>query len=285
MKRQSLKEQGAALPVPHKGLPGKDFAFKPWKLEQEKLIGQLKTKHKQAGVFIRQLFSEMLLTLGGQEWAKMDAPKRLLAINQMPMGNIFYLYIWLRMEAMGPGLNLGDIKCGNCGHKHPDFQADLESMQIRVKEEAEPDVVEVKLTKPFKLGDVQVTSLKLGYTPWDAMEKMDAADALNDGAVKEAMLMRSVQGWVTDAGEAALNTHEAIQHLSKRDLEQLTEVMDEHNAGPVLGLEFDCDKCGEMIERPLNWTYDHFFGNSSLPSRKKRSGRSSSYSSTTVAEV
>ena len=284
MKKVTLKEQGTTLPVPTK-LGGKDFSFKPWRLEQEKLIGNLKAKHKQAGVFIRQLFNEMLDVLGGAKFESLDAPKKLLAINQMPLGNIFYLYIWLRLEAMGPGLNLGDIRCQHCGHKHKDFQADLESMHVRVKEEADPETIEVKLNKPFKMGDVEVVALKLGYTPWDAMEKMDAADALNDGAVKEAMLLRSVQGWKTDAGDAQLNTHEAIKYLSKRDLEALTEYIDEHNAGPVLGLEFDCEKCGELIERPLNWTYDHFFGNSSLPSRKKRLGRSNSYSSTTVAEV
>lgn len=270
MKKQTLKELGAILPVPHKGLAAKDFSFKPWRLEQEKLVGQLKSKHKQTGIFIRELFSVMLEKLGGQDWSTMDKSKRLLVLNQMPLGDMFYLYVWLRTEAMGFGLAMGDIKCAACGHKHKDFSADLESLEVRVKEEGDADTLEVKLRKPFKMGDVEVTTLVLGHSPWDIMEKMEISDAGNDGLVKEAMLMRSIVGSKTNQGEAKLDTHTLIQNIAKVDLEELTDAMDEHNGGPVLGLKFDCEKCGEEVARPLEWAYDYFFGNSSLPSRRKR---------------
>jgi ribosomal protein S27E len=264
VEKVELSFYGQKLPI---NIPGveRTFSFKPWRMTEELKIGKLKGKKKGIGVFVRDLFTEMLDSFGGKKWDQYDDAAKRQILNSMPTGNVFYMYLQLRYEAVGKELNFGTVRCPHCQHDHQNFRADIGTTTIRVKEDEESREFHYKLSKPFTVGEVNVTEVIIGYTPWDCMERFDERDALNEGAVKQKFLSASIVGGVTEeAGRVKLDHGILVNNLSKRDLELLTKAVDDHNAGPIMGLELTCENCGQTNARPLNWTYDYFFSNSSL---------------------
>lgn len=266
MQKLPLSEWGAKLPVPVPGLPSRDFAFKPWKLEQEKIIGKLKSKNQHYAKLTRAIFNEMLVEVGGKAWASLKDNERELFLNQMPYANMMYMYIYLRLEALGEDLKMQTFACPKCTAKIKDFVADLRRLDVRIREDGDPVETEFVLKRPIKCGDVPVDKLVLRYTPWDAMERMDISDASNDGLVKETLMHHSLLAvFSTEMNQrVTLASPVVLKELAKLDIERYTAAIDEHNGGPILGLTCECPKCGHEIEQPLNWGYEYFFANSSL---------------------
>lgn len=260
----TLAELGGTCPVPNRDGKIATFKFRPWRMTEEKEIGQIKAKNQNLGLFVRSVFEYMLTEYNGRDWSSYTAAERKLLINQMSWGNIFYMYVYLRFDALGAEMKMQDMQCPTCTAPISNYVADLSSLEVRTADPDSPKNIIYKLRKPVTVGEVKVTGIKIGYTPWDAMEKLQA-NTKNLGTVKEAMIAGSVEGSVAeDVGEVNLNKHTVLKELAKRDLEGIYDLLDKHNGGPVLGLEIDCPACAFKWTAALNWTYDYFFGNSSL---------------------
>lgn len=259
----TLAELGPNCPIP---VGGKviNFDFKTWRMIEEKHIGQLKSKNKTIGVFVREIFDYMLTEFDGKSWDSYQKDKRKLLLNQMPWGNMFYMYFYLRYDALGEELRMQDMKCTSCNAPISGFVADLNSLEVKIKDPQEGSEVWIDLKKPVKIKDTKITHVKLGHTPWDAMEKLKS-HTRNEGSLKDSMIQASVRGFKdAEIGEVDVSSLLVLRELGKKDIERIYTKLDEHNGGPVLGIDIECKECGHTWTNALNWSYDYFFGNSSL---------------------
>lgn len=272
MKIVSLQELGNSLPIPAIDGKRQTFKFRPWRMAEEKKISELKNKHKNLGRFVREVFDFMLVEFGGAPWDSIDGNNRKLLLNQMSWANVFYMYCYLRVDAMGTEMKMDTIPCPSCQNEIKGFMADMNSLQVKVAGMGENgEDIECKrefdylLKHQFHVGEVKVKALRFGFTPWDAMEKIPAGER-NGGAVKESMLAASLIGALTEESDKpiGLQKDKVLMNLSKKDIEGYYDALDEQNGGPILGLDVECNGCGHKFAQPLNWGFDYFFGNSSL---------------------
>lgn len=273
MKILTLEDLGNNLPIPDQTGTRHQFKFKPWKLPEEKKIGELKKTHKHLGRFVREVFDFMLVDFQGKAWQSVDLHERKLILSQLPWANVFYMWCYLRVDALGTDMKMERISCPQCEFEIKNYKADLNSLEVKCsgydddgKEVKEDREWVYKLKVPFTHGEVEVVGLKFGYTPWLAMEKIGAQER-NFGSIKEAMIAASIIGALTEEGgdtPIQLDKQKVLENLAKKDIEGFYDELDEHNGGPILGLDVECPSCSHKFNQYLNWTYDYFFGSSSL---------------------
>jgi len=274
MKILTLEDLGNKLPIPDQNGVRQSFKFRPWRMPEEKKIGELRKTHKQLGRFVREVYDFMLVELNDKEWQASDQHERKLTLSQLPWADIFYMWCYLRVEALGEEMKMEQIDCPSCEYPIKGYKADLRSLEVRCAGFDEESGEEIKedrdavyeLKTPFTHGEVEVTAIKFGYTPWLAMEKIPAQEK-NQGSIKESMMAASLIGALTkESGDKVIQLDKAkvLEMLTKRDIEGYYDKLDEHNGGPKLGLEVECPGCGHKFDQYLNWTYDYFFGNGSL---------------------
>lgn len=271
----TVNELGNQLPVPLTGGIRPFFNFKAWRMPEEKALNDLKTKHKGIGKYVRSALDYMLKDWDGKAWAEHDHNSRTLLLNRMPLANVFYLWIQLRIDALGSKMIMQNMACPHCQTEIKKFEADLTTMVVQpvgIKLDENGGLVSEKvaehfcyeLKKPFDIGEVKVTKLFFSFTPWDCMEKL-GTNATNLGAVKEAVLTSSFIGAGIEGSDkmVPLDKNKIFENLSKKDIEGYYDAVDTQNGGPVMKLTYGCPSCEKEVEQPLNWTYDYFFGSSS----------------------
>ena len=96
------------------------------------------------------------------------------------------------------------------------------------------------------------------------MEKI--TDGMDMGYLREAYILASyVEAIAKDVeGAPTLDKVKLSENIAKLDIERIFDKLDDFNAGPELKVEVTCTECGSLNEREINWTYDNFFGSSSL---------------------
>lgn len=273
MKLMSLEELGNQLPIPAESGERQSFSFRVWRLPEEKKISELRNRNKNLGKFVRETFEFMLTEIGGKKRDSFSDSEIKLLINQMPFANVFYMWMYLRYDALGETLKMAPLNCPHCDGDVKDVVADLNSLEVKCggfDEEGNPMEkpirhADYKLKKPIVIGDVTVHSIRFGYTPWDSMERLPANER-NFGTIKESMMSSSLVGGLAEESKDLLPLQKdlVLKNLSKRDIEGYYDALDAHNGGPVLAMTIPCPHCGKEFLQPLNWTYEYFFGNLSL---------------------
>jgi len=271
LKRVVLKEQGPRLPlglVTTDGSYAKDIAVRRWRMAEERELGDLRDKNRDANVaqFVGMVLATMCTQVGQHKFEGMKPEERRIHISQMFMGDVFYAYVWLRMQALGNELHL-NLRCPNCGFKFP-FTADLETVEVDVCEKLGDSLWEYKLREPFSIRGKEVTDLLMGPARWTSLENMQGVGGLNTGAAKASVILGSIHGianWKDKEGkpqQVALAESE-LDEMGKRDIEAITNRVDEHAIGPNMSVEGNCQRCRYQYKLAIDWGYDNFFGDSS----------------------
>lgn len=278
MKLQTLQELGNQLPILNQAGDRESFSFKVWRLPEEKKISELRNKHKNLGKFVREVFEYMLTEIGGKKRESFSDGEIKLFLNQQPFANIFYMWMYLRYDALGEVLKMAPLNCPHCDGEVKDVTADLNSLEVKCNgfdDEGNPIPADKKATivrhfdyslkKPIQIGDVNVHAIRFGFTPWDAMERLPANER-NFGSIKESMMSASLMGGLAEESKDLLPLQKdlVLKSLAKKDIEGYYDALDKHNGGPVLAMTIPCPHCGKEFVQPLNWTYEYFFGSSSL---------------------
>lgn len=272
MKKSTIGAEGFVLPVPVKlpqmaiALPKRTFAFKPWRMAEEKKAGELRQKHKHPSVFLRELLDEMLSELGGHDWPSYDKAKRPLIMTMLPYADVFYLYLCLRIAALGEEFKFLPTTCPFCSAALEGIIADLNTTDVEVVDDDDPDTLVYKLQRPYAIGEIEVESLVFSRTPWDTMTQISAGDLSNAGILKNEFLSRSLVAAKAKETEQEiqLDTTKLLGSMTKRDIEGAHKALSLFNGGPSLSRTVECNKCMKTWGATLDWTYDHFFGTSSL---------------------
>jgi len=262
-KQIQLKELQNKLPIEIKGKKDQSFSFKDWSMEEEKQIAKIKEKNPSMGRFVSSVLCLMLKDLHGEPFNSKEDKEKILTINQMPMGNILYMYIYLRYDQMGSELRL-DFDCPFCANKIRNFTATLDDIDVDCKVGDYEDLIEYKLKKPVTLdkGDQLIEKVKIGLSPWDIMERAESSGSFDEATMKQHTFRYSIKEIVGVTGHVV---DEFMKKLKKIDIEFLHKTISEHNAGPNLQAEVECSKCKQTAYKSINWGYDDFFGIGSLP--------------------
>ena len=258
-----LKELKNKFPIEVGGKIDQFFTFRDWTFKEEEYIAKAKTKFDTIGRFISDVLAMMLVSVGDEDFSKKDKAEKILFMNQQPMGNVLYMYIYLRYDQLGEELRL-TFKCPFCNADITNFVADIGDLDIDCKFGKFEEVVNYKLKKPITLdvGEQLVETLKVGIAKWDIMEKNDGSS--NDEAtMKRYSYKNSIVG--AEGITGFVNLDEITGKLQKRDIEHLGIAISKHNGGPSVQAEVECKKCNNTFWKQIDWSYDHFFGIGSLP--------------------
>jgi len=281
MKETTLGEWGNKLPIGIKGKSRRDFTFKSWGLDEEKEISEMKRKSTTMGPFVNQLLSYMIKDFCGESFENKDINEKLITFNQLILSDVLYMYLYLRYDQLDELVRM-DVTCNNCGKINKDFTANMEGLDVDVldvetvkivnpvktdspKQPEAPDNFSYKLRKPFKLGDdkIEVSTIKLKRTPWDAMERASDEVTTNQGMLTELIFQNSIVGINDEIGYVDMD--KLLKGFRKTDFERMSNAINKYNGGPTLRISDKCRYCSIHFYKQLDWGYDSFFGSSSLP--------------------
>lgn len=262
----SFGEQGPRLPVGI--LVGdiyhRDIAVRPFRLREEKSIGEYRTKTKAltAGKLVSHLLATLCTRLGPHDFESMNVSDRMLAVSSMELGDVLYAYIYTRKEALGTQFAMG-LTCPNCRHNFvQDFNIDdIDVITLNAD-------TAVDRTKHYELRDGLVTANKtyrkftLGPLLWWSMDMPEIAgvNGLNP-ALRDLILLRAA---ITGAdGETMRFSDGDLEELSLYDKSGLVGLLSDNLPGPQLIASMICEKCGTEFYQQIDWSYDDFFNRSS----------------------
>lgn len=135
----------------------------------------------------------MVERLAGEAWETKPRPERLLAVGQMFLADVLYLFLYLRREAIGREVRT-DVACGACRRSFP-FEADLDTLEVETAGTEDPaDLVqEVTLADGIPVrGEVRKV-LRVRPIRWCVMEGLGKG-GVNEGAMKLAMFRDAIVG-------------------------------------------------------------------------------------------
>lgn len=258
-KNPTLKELGPSLPL---GIPDgagklhKDIAWKPWRMTEERELSEkVGDKSLNMGQHVAYVLATMCTRLGPHDFNAMEFVNRLLVVSQMSMGDVFYAYMWLRVQAIGPDLVL-NLKLPKGEAR---FTADLTSTEIVTAETQEQACFTYDLTTPIAIRGKPVQQFKLGPIKWGSTENVKQNDYANKALLKSLTLRSAIIG--ADSFEQLTLTDADLNELTKRDFEAMHSLMDARNIGPVMIVEDTYD--GQPFKVGIDWRYDNFFAVSS----------------------
>jgi hypothetical protein len=268
-----LRDHGANLPlglITHDSSFAKGFATRPWRMKEEKELSRQKKDNQGSSMaqYVSMVLSTMCSSIGNHNFDapdyKDDHAKRRVIVSQMYMGDVFYVYAYLRREAIGNEMAV-KITCRRCT-KDFDYAADIGTLEIRTADALEPLCWDYTLRHPITIRGKTVKSFRMCPPRWSAMENI--AGNPSEGLAKEVTILGSIAGLNGESGGIMLTASE-IQELSKYDIEEITSGVDKHFLGPKMALELDgsfaCPHCEYRDKRliPIDWRYDNFFSTSS----------------------
>lgn len=271
MRKTNLKDLQNVLPIGvfSQGTFCKEFSLRPWRMKEERQIGQIRERGEVLNMskFVSELLALMITKVGNIDFENKSYEERRLFVNQMYLSDVLYVYVFLRYQALGPDLYL-DIICPTCKKKFT-FKADLETLDIMVYEDINDssELVEiVELQRGVEISGELRKQLRLRPNSWNAMESLKAATSANDGELKAELFKDSVIGY-SDDGDALpqfIFNDEILDTLWKADIEEIKAHLEKVNAGASMIINGRCPECREEFFKGLDWNYDPFFAHSSL---------------------
>ena len=265
----TLAELGATLPV---GIPGADgslskgFELKPWRTKEERELAKQKRQDTTIAQYVSVVVGAMCSRIGPHDMEAMKPAERSVVIAQMFMGDVFYVYCYLRRRAMGDDLRL-EFQCETCARKIP-YVASLDTLKVVTVDSLDALKWHYDLQTPIKVRRNEVKRLNMSAMRWAVAEQTAAVNFGTDAVAKIAAIKGSVVG-VDDTGEQILVSDVELDELEKYDLEALADQINNHYVGPDMSIEDECrpEFCprggGIKFRVGIDWAYDSFFGISS----------------------
>lgn len=245
----------------------KGFSFRNLTFEREREIDKMRNAKGGAGSHpgktVTTVLAHMLTSWGGEDWTGKKMEHRENELNDSYMEDVLYAWIYLRAEQLDPVLKLKPV-CAvqSCRHESK-WHGDLRSMQATVTH-GEIPCVEFPLSEPVEWGGEHYDSLRLMPPKWKAIASIPPNASEAD--VKASLVISSVHSLYDSVSKKETGmSSRALDLMPKRDIERLTLwVM--KDVFPRVDAEFEivCPKCKNKNNTSLIWTWDFFFGSSSM---------------------
>lgn len=270
--RTTLKERGPQLPL---GVIGMDrnvhqtFETRRWRMAEEKVLGERReVTEKQGGnmgKYVSVVLSNMCSMMGSYDWKDMkpETPEREAIISQMWMGDVFYAWCWLRLQALGERLPLRPTSPFT-GEAF-DMVADLGTVEVDIPKSFESTLWTYKLVEPIPFRGKQIKEFLMGPARWASIERLDNPTLGQAKAAIIAAHIYRLPAFKGDDGEMLeLPVLESdLDEMGKRDIEGLADAINDHGFGPIMKVDAVCPKTRRPFEAAIDWKYDSFFGSGS----------------------
>jgi hypothetical protein len=177
----------------------------------------------------------------------------------MFMGDVLYVYTYLRLEAMGEDVRL-KVPCGKC-KSHFDFIGDPED--TRRARGGDRGGTSRRASRSRADWRWPVPSARCSSSPRSAGASSRTSDLANVGAARLNTFQNAIVG-VEGIDPFPGVPDQILENMTKRDVEGLAKHIESVNPAPALAVEAQCPKCKSKWIGPIDWGYDSFFGPSSL---------------------
>lgn len=260
----TMGDLGPQLPLGIKDATGvyhRGFSMKPWTLKEEKALSKLHEQGEDKVNIVHHVTSVLATIcsqIGPYDFEKMKPAERKVHINQMWMGDVFYVYCWIRSQVMSNVVEMS-LKCPHCGFVF-DFNGDLFTLKVDTAKKEESCEWLFDLKTPITIRQKEVKQLRMGACRWAAMEGM-GEQGIDEGTVKAGIIHQSVVEPI-GIGRTPLADDE-LDGLVKGDFEALLAKIDKVALGPEMAVETNCKRCNKGFISPIKWTYKDFFAVSS----------------------
>lgn len=268
-KKVLLKDLGPTLPLgiaDASGVLHREIECRRWRGAEEREAGRLQADSKERGDFVSRLMAFMYTRIGEHNLDDMKDAEKQVILSKMYMGDVFYMYVWLRTRCLGTSLKM-DLTCPRprCPDTFP-FDADLNTLEVRTADSLDAVKWSYDLHEPFDLRGGQAQGFELGPIRWVAMEEvirkaLKNSDQGDPGMAKMDTIFNCIQS-VKGVDPLVMIPRE-LDELGKIDIEMLSNKIDEHEVGPDMSVEEKCPRCKRTFRTSLDWGYESFFGVSS----------------------
>ena len=267
-KKTTVRELGPTLPIGVKspqGAVGKELVVRPWRMREEKAIARALSAlpDENFGTRLAIVMSVMCQRLGPVDLDQIkDIPARRLIISTMTMPDVFYAYIWLRIQAIGNEIKF-NFKCPKqkCHHEF-EFVADLMSTEVKVPVDETDLYWEYKLKTPVQIRGLTVEGFRMGPQQWMTAENAVASDgpkvSVIQGSIRGFSNEKTIDKTTNQPIEQKLLDSE-LDEITKYDLEGMFSAISKHQFGPVMAVDVTCPQCEHSWESSIDWRYESFF--------------------------
>jgi hypothetical protein len=252
----TLENQGPVLPIGIEvdGALSRDIEVRPWRLKEERELGELRDKNKKVSGFkyATMLLGTICSKLGPHDFSEPSTKltKKSLVISQMFLGDVIYAYLWCRRNTIGPTLEMR-LQCPACEEKYS-FNANMDSIPITKASSVEDTMWEYKLKTPFKIRGKMAETLTFGPAKWSVFEGVTGV-----GSLKASTIVGSL--YKID-GVPSMVAKNELDEMMKADLELIIRKIDDHHVGPDMSLEMTCPHCDHEYKSTIDWSGEDFFG-------------------------
>lgn len=272
---RKLKELGARMPIGilHEGVLRKDFELREFYSPLEKALGKWKVARAADpnSTHLTKLLALLLTKLGGEPFShspdddEADAAKEMYRISQCYMADVIYMYIFARVQELGHDLKYPIVHgCGYVG----DAEYDLRELEVVCCDDPAELLRPVDLVHGVKYNGKRWKKAHVQPMKWFRMESEEAESAQADMTLMKLHLIENSVLIETKVKDQIVHLEPdplALSTIRKIDTAMLGRGVTDLNLGARLVSEGKCPKCKEDFFQPMDWTYDNFFDESSLP--------------------
>lgn len=274
----SLAEWGRQLPIGIVNLKekklGREFTVKKVDFRVEREISDYWNKYRKSTStvtvfdYLACVLAFTVTSLDGQDLQRLPVERRLAVIRQMFMGDVFYIYAYVRVETLGPDFIIKMIECPMCGRKF-DFPVDLMTLEISTRENYDDLYKAVDLRDGFVINNILRKKVTMMPFTFNAI-----AGADNDNDTDNfASLLKACVCSIEEMPDGIGITDAEINQLSKYDMATLDTKIDIVSGGPVWAVDMKCPNasCGNEWVLAIDWRYATFFSHYSRSTPRRRS--------------
>jgi len=284
MKITTVRELGAQLPV---GFPQQDgtlakaFTLRPYKSRIDRHIGLWEEANRdqfgtdqgmQLAMKVAKFVSLIVESVGGKQLTLTEdgnsPEEREVEIAQWAFADVLYVYFYARLNSLGDQMSV-DVACPSCNREYTGDDSlvfDLRDADVRLIEKPSEMDFWYKMKRPFRLRDKKTVCEQVRIAPmrWVTMQQPGVLSGSAMGQLGYRMLADCICGINGNASQPYDFTDHEMDEMEKIDRVAIDKLAERVGGGLDLRVTVKCDNkdCQQPITNPLNWTWDHFFGES-----------------------
>lgn len=266
----TLAQIGKVLPIGYRDQSGtvhREFELCEWGWDTEEELGDLAEKEGEMTmpVYVSEVVGRGLAKLGAIDFSRLKRSQRRLIVSNLYFADVLYVYVWIRIGALGHQLRLEEFKCPKC-RKSIDYVGDLRSLEVKVVsgEGGKVPTERVELPRKFSYAGAERDTVTVGPLKWAFMETDDESTLTNPAKLRRATMRHgivSVEG--APEGPVVLSTVH-LKQIGSKGVNRIVGAIDEIGGGAVMQIEGRCPKCRKDFPRQtIDWSHGDFFGRSS----------------------
>jgi len=274
----TVRELGQSLPIGLVNVKGelrKEFVLgKKLDFQVERAIGEYKVKIDEANESYMKVLVKvvalLLTNLGGEPFDHSpddkpeDAQKKLLQVSTLYMPDVWYMYLYARIQAYGADLITSFSH--TCGFSANRVKYDLKQMDVvhcdNMNDLRQP--VDLVYGLKYRDGTVKKRVYVFPLHHFD-MESKDAREMGEEAILMRLHMVSKCVREVEGFDQSIVLTPDEYQSLHGVDIQRIMDVINTTSCGPRMAMEIDCPGkgCGETILYGVNYRYENFFAKSS----------------------